>query len=283
MTTEIDIAPIKTVAPLGRELVESTAEQLGACTRPFAVRRVDQETGERLVVPIPCGATRASVCPSCAEKARRLRMHQAREGWHLTDEPQVETEEPTVHQRAMLGQLADFTDARAIASANGDVDSVARLDSEIEQAERVLHASGIRGSVRADHGHEQDDDEERMPTRRRSTRRRQDVPDLPRRPVSSATTGRVFTAADGQTYRPSTFLTLTLPSYGKVHADGTPVDPAGYDYRRAARDAIHFGELIDRFWQNLRSCWRIRPHAARARSSLVMWLWRARSRGWAFQ
>ena len=27
------------------------------------------------------------MCPSCADKARRLRMHQCREGWHLTDEP----------------------------------------------------------------------------------------------------------------------------------------------------------------------------------------------------
>ena len=34
--------------------------------------------------------------------------------------------------------------------------------------------------------------------------------------------------------------------------DGTPVDPASYDYRRAARDALHFSALVDRFIQNLR-------------------------------
>ena len=34
--------------------------------------------------------------------------------------------------------------------------------------------------------------------------------------------------------------------------DGTPVDPASYDYRRAARDAVHFAALVDRWWQNLR-------------------------------
>ncbi|MGH3447521.1 MAG: replication initiator, partial [Nocardioidaceae bacterium] len=48
------------------------------------------------------------------------------------------------------------------------------------------------------------------------------------------------------------FLTLTLPSYGRVRDDGTPVDPEGYDYRGAAVDALHFPKLMDRFWQNLR-------------------------------
>ena len=35
-------------------------------------------------------------------------------------------------------------------------------------------------------------------------------------------------------------------------ADGTPADPAAYDYQRAARDALHFAALFDRFIQNLR-------------------------------
>ncbi len=48
------------------------------------------------------------------------------------------------------------------------------------------------------------------------------------------------------------FLTLTLDSYGRVREDGTPVSPVSYDYRRAARDAIHFPALADRFIQNLR-------------------------------
>ena len=48
------------------------------------------------------------------------------------------------------------------------------------------------------------------------------------------------------------FLTLTCDSYGKVHDDGTPVDPDRYDYVRAARDALHFAALTDRFIQNLR-------------------------------
>jgi hypothetical protein len=85
---------------------------------------------------------------------------------------------------------------------------------------------------------------------KRSTRRRQDAPDLPRRPVEKRTVGRVFAGR----YRPSTFLTLTLDSYGRVDSDGAAVDPDRYDYRRAARDAIHFPALLDRFWQNTRRC-----------------------------
>ncbi len=102
-----------------------------------------------------------------------------------------------------------------------------------------------------DEGQADDDETER---RVRSTRRRQDAPDLPRVPMDDRTVGRVFTAPDGKTYRPSMFLTLTLPSYGRVTPEGVPVDPASYDYRRAALDALHFPKLVDRFWQNLRRC-----------------------------
>jgi hypothetical protein len=47
-------------------------------------------------------------------------------------------------------------------------------------------------------------------------------------------------------------VTLTCPSYGRVREDGTPVDTAAYDYTAAARDALHFSALFDRFMQNLR-------------------------------
>jgi hypothetical protein len=55
-------------------------------------------------------------------------------------------------------------------------------------------------------------------------------------------------------YRPSTFFTLALDSHGWVDGDRAAVDPDHYDYRRAARDAIHFPALLDRFWQNTRRC-----------------------------
>ena len=45
---------------------------------------------------------------------------------------------------------------------------------------------------------------------------------------------------------------MTCPSYGRVGEDGAPADPASDDYDRAARDALAFAALFDRFIQNLR-------------------------------
>jgi hypothetical protein len=112
---------------------------------------------------------------------------------------------------------------------------LAELDEEISRA-------GMRGNVDPDRGQR----------RHRSTRRRQDAPPLPRRKVDPRTVGKTYTAPDGTTFRPSLFLTLTCPSYGRVTSDGTPADPDRYDYTAAARDALHFAALFDRFIQNLR-------------------------------
>jgi hypothetical protein len=100
-----------------------------------------------------------------------------------------------------------------------------------------------------------DEDDDSAGRRTRSTRRRDDADDLPRLPVEDRTVGRTWLGRDGQTYRPSMFVTLTLPSYGRVDPTvGVPVDPSRYDYRRAALDALHFGRLFDRWVQNLRRC-----------------------------
>lgn len=239
----------KILPPLARQLAETMAVEVGACIRPLAVKRLDSVTGRAQVVPLPCGATRSAKCPSCAERARRLRIWQAREGWHLTEEPTITTAEPTGEQMVLIRYRAELEDSRAVAAAAGLTHQVAELDAAISDADAMLRGAGVRGSLSR---HHQDEEEERPARRVRSTRRRQDAPNLPRHRVTARTTGRTFAAKDGQTYQPSTFLTLTLPSYGPVRADGSPVDPDGYDYRRAARDAIHFGLLIDRFWQNLR-------------------------------
>jgi len=107
------------------------------------------------------------------------------------------------------------------------------------------------------------DDDPGASRRVRSTRRRSEMANLPRVPVEHRSVGRTFTAPDGTTYRPSMFVTLTLPSYGKVTSPrkgktipgaGCPVDPDTYDYRRAALDALHFTKAFDRFIQNLRRC-----------------------------
>ena len=103
--------------------------------------------------------------------------------------------------------------------------------------DELITESGVRGRIGAGV----------VPRRVRSTRRRQDVADLPRRRVDTRTVGRVY----GERFRPSLFVTATLGSYGPVRSDGTPVDPDRYDYVRAARDALHFSRLVDRFVQNL--------------------------------
>ncbi|GAA3225057.1 hypothetical protein GCM10017691_13600 [Pseudonocardia petroleophila] len=249
-------APVKIVAPLARELAEAAATEVGACIRPLAVRRIDTQTGARMAVPIPCGATRATKCPPCAERARRLRMWQAQEGWHLDTDPEIVTAEPTAEQLAVIGYRADLESARAAALAENDTAAVTDLDRAIGDADDMVRAAGARGSTRPPG--------ERKPRRVRSTRRRQDAPNLPRLPVAARTVGRTFDTPDGRRYRPSTFLTLTLPSYGRMYSDGSPVDPDRYDYRRAARDAIHFGDLVDRFWQNLRRAvgWNVQYFAA---------------------
>ncbi len=117
------------------------------------------------------------------------------------------------------------------------------LDHEPEAPERA--------DVEDDEGQADDEEPER---RVRSTRRRQDAPDLPRTDMDPTTIGRTFEAPDGKVWRPSMFVTLTLPSYGRVNGEGVPLDPPSYDYRRAALDALHFSALVDRFWQNLRRC-----------------------------
>jgi len=226
--------------PLAREVVHDLAVQNGACVRPVQLRRTNLDSGEVEQVLVPCGHTLASVCPSCAERAKNLRAAQCREGWHLEVEPDIQPDPATddqawwIEKRAEAQQLRD--QAAATGQDAGDLDALlAELDTEITNA-------GMRGKVLP----------ARPVRRHRSTRRRQDAPDLPRRKVSARTVGKTYTAPDGKTFRPSLFVTLTCPSYGRVREDGTPADPGSYDYGRAARDALHFAALFDRFIQNLR-------------------------------
>ena len=226
--------------PLARSVIEAVAVDNGVCVRPVPIRRVDVQTGESKLIDVPCGATLAAKCPSCAERARRLRLSQCREGWHLTEEPIHAPDPATDEQRELAALRADLEAAHAQATdARSDV---TLIEAAITEVDTALGEIGIRGSAKPG----------RSEGRRvRSTKRRQDTPDLPRRPVQPRTTGTAY-GPEGRTVWPSLFVTLTLDSYGRVHSDGTPVDPDSYDYRRAARDAIHFPRLVDRFVQNLR-------------------------------
>nr|WP_131788022.1 replication initiator [Protofrankia symbiont of Coriaria ruscifolia] len=230
--------------PLARHVIEAVATENGVCIRPLAIRRVDTHTGETAVLPMPCGATLASKCPPCAERARKLRMAQCKAGWHLDDEPLPDPDPPGDEAKTLVQLRADLEAVRTDAATGHDVEQITEVDDLISQVDAALNDLGVRGKTAPD--------TRDRPRRTRSTRRRQDAPDLPRLPVDQRTVGRTFTAADGTVWRPSMFLTLTCDSYGRVNSDGTPVDPTSYDYRQAARDAIHFPKLVDRFWQNLR-------------------------------
>ncbi len=237
---------VKTLAPLARGVLEAVAVEHGVCIRPVPMRRVDLNTGAAEVVYVPCNHTMASVCPSCAERKRKLRAVQCSQGWHLTEEPIITRADPDDEQRAWMELRAQAAAARDRAAEDGSADGEGPefWDAVVRDLDIELERSGVRGSLKTG--------EESKGRRARSTRRRQDAPDLPRRPVDSRTVGKVFRGKDGKTFRPSIFLTLTLDSYGRVRSDGTPVDPATYDYTRAARDALHFSKLVDRFVQNLR-------------------------------
>jgi hypothetical protein len=212
-TTLAGLPPAVTV-----EVVRDYAADAGVCIRPLLRQVTDRETGQTTSVVIRCGSTRQAVCAPCADRARRLRMQQCAEGWHLVDEP-----------------LPPPADAAALGTAGHDSD----VQDDLEKPNPV-------------------------PDRRvRSTRRRADALELPKVPQEHRSVGRTFTATDGTTYRPSMFVTLTLGSYGKVIPGvkgkprpgvGTPVDPATYDYRRAAVEALYFTRLFDRWVQNLRRC-----------------------------
>ncbi len=227
--------------PMALDVIEEVAKQHGVCIRPIPLKRTDTETGKTEIVNIPCGATMESKCEPCARRAVQLRKAQCREGWHLDAEPVAEPNEPTERQLWLIEERADAHVLRELAEETGGDTAV--WDEVITTLEDELATSGVRGSVVPGEG---------KPRRSRSTRRRQDAPDLPKRQRENRTVGRTFAASDGRVYRPSLFITLTCDSYGKVKSDGTPVDPSTYDYVRAARDAIHFPQLVDRFVQNLR-------------------------------
>jgi len=205
------------------DMALALAHSAGVCVRPVLRTVTDRAAGTVTAVPIPCGSTRESRCPACSTKAKRLRMHQCREGWHLTEDP-----------AAPLG-VDDQAD---------DADDEDQADDDEAQAD----AAGVSG----EDGSEAQD----VARRARSTRRARDAADLPRVEMEARTTGQAFTdPRTGRTFQPSMFVTLTLGSYGRVvPGRGVPVNPRTYDYRRAALDALHFPKVVDRWVQNLRRC-----------------------------
>jgi hypothetical protein len=198
--------------PRAVEVVKDLATEHGVCTRPVSLRRTDLDTGATELVDLPCGATRQDKCPSCAARARRLRRQQIREGWHRTDEPLPPPRPATGEQAGLVTLRAHLEYDRAqtlIRPMDPDTRTaeIADIDAAITELEEEITLTGLRGRTAPAH-------EPAGPAggrRVRSTRRRQDAPDLPRRPIESRTVGREYRAPEGKTYRPSLFLTLTLP------------------------------------------------------------------------
>src|SRR5450756_846597 len=100
--------------PLARDVVRDLAVEHGACIRPVQLRRTDLTTGATEPVLVPCGHTLASVCPSCAERAKNLRAAQCREGWHLDEEPVIEPDDPTDEQSWWIEKRADAQAMRCL-------------------------------------------------------------------------------------------------------------------------------------------------------------------------
>ncbi len=225
--------------PLAREVVKDLAVEHGVCIRPVQLRRTNLDTGTVDQVLVPCGHTLASVCPACAQRAKALRAAQCREGWHLETEPVIDPN-PATEDQGWIEKRAETQATRDQAAGHGeDTEDLDALNAELDEE---INNAGMRGNVLP----------ARPQRRHRTTRRRQDTVPLPRRKIAARTVGKVYETPDGKWFRPSMFLTVTCPSYGRVCEDGTPSDPAAYDYTRAARDALHFAALFDRFIQNLR-------------------------------
>jgi len=259
MTDTTDPGPVRETAADRRampnlyEIAQASAEKFDVCRRPIPMRVENPKTGTVTYEAAPCKSTIESVCPACAKANRALRIAQCREGWHHNTEPVDYNTDPTERQIELLTARADLVTDYRQAVGDGDEDLAAGIREVITDLDRELRETGLRGRLPALDATAGD-------RRRRSTRRRQDAPDLPRRKVEKRTLGQVFAGK----HQPGMFVTLTMPSYGRINSDGatnekgqpcsdgSPVNPGGYDYTGAARDIVHFSKLVDRWIQNLR-------------------------------
>jgi hypothetical protein len=131
--------------PLARDVVRDLAVSHGGCVRPIQLRRTDLHTGQIEPVLVPCGHTLASVCPSCAERAKTLRAAQCREGWHLDREPIVQADDADDEQRMWIELRSDAQRGRDEADAAGE--DTTEDDAAIGDLDEQITRSGMRGNV----------------------------------------------------------------------------------------------------------------------------------------
>ena len=174
---------------------------------PAAPHQPGHRRGGHGARPVRAHPGRTSARPAPSGPGRCGRRSAGKAGTSRTNPTSPPTRPPTTRSggsRSAPRPSSSATRPRAAGQDTTDLDELlTELDEEITKA-------GIRGKAAPD----------RPARRHRSTRRRQDAPDLPRRKVSPRTVGKTYTAPDGKTFRPSLFVTLTCPSYGRVDQDG---------------------------------------------------------------
>ncbi|MET7771534.1 replication initiator [Nocardia sp. NPDC005366] len=240
-----------------RDIAEAAAEKHDVCARVVPMRAFDPHTARVSYIGAPCKATVTSTCPACAKANKYVRVTQLKEGWCAEHEPVTPEPVVTEAQAQVLGARAALFDSFHEARRDGDGELADAVKALVADLDTELRELGVRGRLPAL--------EEKPRRRAKSTKRRDDLPDLPRKKVARTTVGTAY--ANGK-YRPSTFWTLTMGSYGRINrvwdpeggrdkrgawvSDGSPVDPDSYDYARAARDIMHMKELFDHWIINLR-------------------------------
>ncbi len=163
--------------PRAKDALRDMAVEFGVCVRPRLTRRTVVATGETSIVEQNCKNTRAKVCPSCAATARAIRATDCRQGWHLTEEPDLTPRKTSSEQNRLLRERAEVTAAREEFTAQGQHDLAAALDRALEDLDQAIADAKVRGTV----------EPPKTQRRTKSTRRRDDVPDLPRRPSTGST------------------------------------------------------------------------------------------------
>src|SRR5581483_3037422 len=133
--------------PLAKDVLHTLAESHGVCVRPLAIRRTDTLTGQTEVIEVPCGARLAAKCKPCAERNRRLRIQQIREGWHLAQEPTFAPDKPGEDVLSLVRLRAHLEFERAEAERAAQWDQLPDLDATSERVEDALAREGLRGHI----------------------------------------------------------------------------------------------------------------------------------------
>jgi hypothetical protein len=92
----------------------------GTGCRPCWAPRWGPALLEGFPINMPCGHTLASVCPPCAERKRKLRATQCREGRHLESEPVIVRADPDDEQRFWVEKRAEVQHQTEQSEAAGE-------------------------------------------------------------------------------------------------------------------------------------------------------------------